>query len=413
MRPSRTNSWLCRSRALPIAARHPLLLRAVAACALPLALFACGQASDDRLPLAPNQEVSAQVTHTVPSSVDATGTLDVTDELNAFFRSVPDGSIVRFQPYATYRIEGTLLLVDRADLLFEGGGATFVANTDGSSRLPEPGLHHLWPRGRRHWMFVRGRNITVRDLTVRGANPHAGLAPEAYQSRLEAQHGFDFQGVDGVTLDNVRVTDVYGDFVYLGPDFYDFTGRWTSNVLITGSHFERNGRQGIAITGAEDVTITQNYIGHVRRAALDIEPDLASGGARRVLVRRNVFGPGLLLFLASAGGPGTVEDVTVERNRLEGRTMNITVRPPVGSRRARFRVLYNSSRSSFGSPLALMNFSRVDGVEVEGNLSLIDGGQRGVGVFATESCDVVVRHNQFPGALRHAEIVPYEGCSPP
>ena len=52
-----------------------------------------------------------------------------------------------------------------------------------------------------------------RDLTVLGSNPNAGVGENAYVRKLETQHGFRFEGVNGVELDHVQVHDVFGDFV--------------------------------------------------------------------------------------------------------------------------------------------------------------------------------------------------------
>jgi hypothetical protein len=87
-------------------------------------------------------------------------------------------------------------------LLVEGNGATLAATTRGT-------------RTRVHIGIDNSETIIVRNLTVKGANPHAGATREAYQPEFEAQHGFNLGGVRHVLLDGVQASDVYGDFVYV------------------------------------------------------------------------------------------------------------------------------------------------------------------------------------------------------
>jgi hypothetical protein len=245
-------------------------------------------------------------------------------------------------------------------------------------------------------------------MTVVGANPYAGVSDQAYNADLEAQHGFDFQGVQGVELDSVTVTDVWGDFVYVGMDVSTWT--WSKNVWIHDSHFDRNGRQGISVTGAEDVRIERNYIGNIRRSSIDLEPFDTRGGIRRLLVSNNHFGPGRLTFIASKGAAAPIDDITIEGNRVTGDKLTVTVVAPVGSRRSRFRILNNTSDMPFGSPEALMNFVRVDSIEIRGNVQPLAPLRQMTAVLAKESCGIVVKDNVFSGALKELVVEPFSNC---
>jgi hypothetical protein len=191
--------------------------------------------------------------------------------------------------------------------------------------------------------------------------------------------------------------------VYLGAE----GGTWTSNVHIHDSHFEANGRQGIAVTGGRDILIEHNYIGQVRRSSIDLEPHSENGGAETIVIRENDFGPGRLLFLASAGIGSNVGQVTIESNRLE-RAMQIVVIPPEGYRRGPFSIINNVSVVRFGAPVALMRFFRVDGLTVRGNVMALSENRNMTGVLARESCDVTVEMNQFNGAAREFEVFAFD-----
>lgn len=341
-------------------------------------------------------ELSVRQLHQIPATVDTTGTTDVTNALNAYFRSVPDSSEIHFVPFARYRVEGTLLFVNRRHLTLQGNGATVFATTSGASVVPPASLAHLWPRGRRHLLFQGGSAIVVRGLVVRGANPSAGTGNGAYVPAFEAQHGFEFAGVEGGELDGVTATDVYGDFVYLGP----YLSKPSKGIRIRNSNFSRNGRQGVALTHAEDVVFENNRMGDVRRAHFDIEPNFVADAVRRVTIRNNTFGAGRLAFLASGGAPGTVEDISIEHNVLNGKPLTVTVAAPAGSRRKRFRIVGNTSDMGHGSAMGyLMLFSGVDGLEVSGNTNPLQANRNMFGVKTISSCGVVVRNNVWQNGV--------------
>src|SRR5438067_7537181 len=91
-------------------------------------------------------------TYNVPATIDSTGTTDVTQKLVDFFASVPDGSTIAFPAGGKYRIEGTLPISNRHNLVFDGNGAEFIARTDGSGVPPWNGKTTNWPRNRVHWL---------------------------------------------------------------------------------------------------------------------------------------------------------------------------------------------------------------------------------------------------------------------
>jgi hypothetical protein len=148
-----------------------------------------------------------------------------------------------------------------------------------------------------------GRNILVRDVEVHGAHPDAGQSG-IYDSNREAQHGFDLIGVEGCTLENVTVHDVYGDCVYMSK---------IRSVVVRDSQLTRCGRQGIAVGTGEDVLIENNEIGDSRRGVIDIEPYGKGWRASNIRIIGNRLGESRLLLLPM-GGSGTVGTVFVADN---------------------------------------------------------------------------------------------------
>ena len=331
-----------------------------------------------------------------PTSIDATGATDVTEQLKSFIAGVADGSTVFFPAGARYRIDGSLIIEGRKNLTFEGNGAEFFATTEAD-------------RNRRHWWIRNSDGITIRDVVVRGANPNAGTGEAAYRSDREAQHGFEFAGVKNVIVENVTVTDVYGDFVYIGRD----KSGWSKQVTVRDSHFERNGRQGIAITAGEDIKIERNKITEVRRSTFDIEPNASDWGARRVTISDNDIGPGRLSFLAGHGAAGPVEDIMVVDNRLSGKVMNISFKAPPAQRRANFSLIRNVSNKAFGSPNAAVTIEGFDGVTIRDNVLPLDAGRNMTAVQLKSSCDVIVTGNQFTNAAREVKTDGYDCAKKP
>ena len=255
----------------------------------------------------PATEAASQAPRTtvykVPTSIadDCSGAVE--SEIMAWLDTVPDGSTVQFGAGRCYGQDGTITLTDRKGLVIDGQGSEFRALT--------PGGKH-----RANWRFVGGSDLTVRNMAVRGSNPD-GL----YDPAIEKQHGYSVEGVQGMTLSNVKARETWGDGVYLGkrrstPACGDDASS-ARNVLITGALLERNGRQGVAVVDAEWVTLQDSTVGPVAWANVDIEPDVDCQIARHITVARNSFGAngtGVINNPPVAGGNPQVGDVRVIDN---------------------------------------------------------------------------------------------------
>jgi hypothetical protein len=318
----------------------------------------------------------APVTVPLPAGIDATGVTDVSDQLNAFFAALPNQRTVVFGAGATYRIEKPVLIKDKTDLVIDGNGARTITTSRGD-------------RTRQHWRLLRGERIIIRDLTVVGANPNAGVAEGAYVLELEAQHGFNIAGTRGLELDRVTVSDVYGDFIYLGFD--STSGRWSEDIRIHHSTLTRNGRQGIAFTGSRRVRIDHNTISEVRRATFDLEPNGGATGVEKVLIEDNLIGRGRLNFI-SAVGAGPVNEITVRNNTLRGRAMNSTI--GTTTRRRAWAIVGNTTDTAFGTPTgAVIGVRRVDGLLITGNTQRVQAGRSMYLVTTSDVCGVAVTGN--------------------
>lgn len=318
-------------------------------------------------------------TFPVPAEIDPTGSTDVTAVVNAFIRSVPDGghsgsglapSVIRFKDRGRYRLDGSVVVEGRHGLAFEG-----EATLDGS-RNRNGQARHFWIR--------HSRDISVRGLTVLGANPNAGTGNAAFVQPMQWQHAFAVWGSEGILLEEVQGYDVYGDFVDVQPMRVTRVPVPCRDVTIRGCRFERNGRQGIAVGGAEHVLIERNHIGGVRHSLLDLEPQWPTLAISDIRFVENTMGDVRHLWLANGGlcNPGVSEIWITDNVAMEGASMGgLEVRAPLGcTRRGPFHIERNVLRCRQGSAAAL-KFTRAHDVHVRDN-QLTFAGDRRLRVFA-------------------------------
>jgi hypothetical protein len=113
---------------------------------------------------APPQRVTV---YKVPTKIKDDCSVAVDAKISAWLATVPDNSTVQFGPGRCYGQDGTITLNERTGLVIDGQGSEFRALTPGGSH-------------RANWRFVGGRNLTVRNLAVRGSNPQ-GLYDHAIE----------------------------------------------------------------------------------------------------------------------------------------------------------------------------------------------------------------------------------------
>ena len=362
-------------------ARRRIRFRGAAALAAVLSVSAaCSGVSNSNTsantqapPFAPRAVLVAQPIVFVPSAIDYTGKTDVTNKLQSFIDNVDNGSLVRFHKNGRYRVEGTLFVTNKTDLTFDGQNATIFATIPGTLE-------------RSQWWITGGGGIVFRNMIVHGANPHAGLADNAYDPKREKQHGFRIEGVEGIELGKVSVTDVYGDFAYVAR----FVEAPSTNVWIHDCTFARNGRQGISIIAATGVIIERNTFIDTRRGTIDLEPNGPNQTVSSVFLLNNTIGVGRLFFIASHG-KGPVNDIVVTGNHLHKHLMTIDVVPPAGERRRNWIVTNNTSDITANTrPIRWIN---TDGVLVSGNTQKVVATQPSIEL--TDVCGAKITNNSF------------------
>jgi hypothetical protein len=363
----------------------------VLAAATTAALVASGASSSGRSPW--------PIVYTVPSNIKSDCSVAVEGKIMAWLAKVPDGSTVRFGSGRCYGQDGTITLTDRNGLVIDGRGSEFRALTPGGSH-------------RSNWRFVGGRDLTVRNMAVRGSNPQG-----VYDHAVEWQHGFSIEGVQGMTLSNVQARETWGDGVDLGhgassPACGDDASS-ARNVLISGALLERIGRQGVAVVDAENVTVQDSTIGPVAWANVDIETDDDCEIARHVTVARNSFGSNGwgVIVNGGFGGDPQVGDVNVTGNVQTAPTIETGILTPDPCR-APVRMLapsglyrngYTFSGNQFLTPNNAFVFRQIRNIDVNSNSVAFTqppptGCNSRAGVRLTDSHTVAITNNAFTGA---------------
>ena len=236
--------------------------------------------------------------YTIPSSIAANCSTDVTTAINAWVASVPNGtatnpSILKFKAGACYRVAGTIGAADdtspagyqRSHLLFEGNGSTI----DGSKDVPP--MH----TNRAGVGITGGHDITVQDFTIKGDNNgkyrdstgnlydnpcniplndattacHADSTGGAgFTHDYEWQHGVGVYGGDHITFRHNNIYNVFGDGVFLGQGP---TSNVTTNTVVDGNSVSGTGRMGVGITSDDQVQVTGNTFDRISYNTVDVE----------------------------------------------------------------------------------------------------------------------------------------------
>ena len=201
---------------------------------------------------------------TVPASIDATGTTDVSAALNAWIASQPDGSSLVFPDGSRYLLGGDagLQLDGRSGLTLEGAGSTLLLRTNGVSNRSSA------------FFLQDSRHITIRGFTVDGGNEATGTtgAEAAFHEQMNGavvRAGSAFVEFHGVTWDRL-----YGFGVFVGADGGT---AWPEDISIHDSTI-RGGEMGVAVVAGRRIRIVGNTINDSVYYPVDLEPDISQPG---------------------------------------------------------------------------------------------------------------------------------------
>jgi hypothetical protein len=294
------------------------------------------------------------------------------------------------------------------DISIDGNGATFFATQESDGKVD--------PRNRSQWDFENMSNLLIEDMIIDGAHPDGGQDDSSYIPELEAQHGINIVGGERIEVRNITITDVYGDFVYIGRSASPVFGKPT-DIYVHDVHGRRTGRQGISVTHGFNVRLEHNNLADIRRATFALEPASTTGSVRNVFIRNNFAGRGRLLFVAGHGS-GDVSDIYIQNNTLHNKNMGIDFVAPNGGRRQNVVVTGNVSDFEVGNGRgAVLRFVGYDYIDVRNNVQPAQINRDMYMVGYERGCKVTVSGNDLGpyGAGQAKELEgPYDcGTTPP
>ena len=282
----------------------------------------------------------------VPTTIPADCSADVTEQLNDWMAAVPDGSLIEFGDKACYRVEGSVTLVSRNDLVLEGNGATLRATT----RVPTPETN----RGQLRLDY--GSDITVRDLSLVGVNPKA-----EFSLANQFDHNLFIRGTHGVVVTNVHGRNAYGDFIAIahGMDGTTIPG----NITISDVSADTVGRMGISCVACDGVSVENSVFNNIAYHVFDLEIEGDNWPGRNVRYTNNVVEAHGWAFF-SVGTPFQTENNDLSNVYIAG---NAVTQPGSDERTvpARGQLPGQQDRRPDGGHRGQLLGSRTDGIMVK------------------------------------------------
>lgn len=336
----------------------------------------------------------AQATvRTIGPGVDATCTTDITAALQSYVdNTVVDGDTVQLPAGACYRLDGTLNLTDRNNL-------TFVGLSTGAS-LKMVTTPPATPKVRHDMINITGGSgITFRNLTFDSTNTST-----TFDVNREWWPIFEINGTSNVLIDNVDATDVYGDYVQVGPDTRPAIDVMPNGVTVQNSTVDRVGRHAVSCGGCDNLTIDGNTFSDIAYQVFDLEVEGSAWHADNIWFTDNtITGYQHLSVVANAGIGQYVTDVTITGNNNTAATLQ-TCEPPVlvldtPPTKDRWTV----SGNSFDALGTGFKMEGVDHVTTQNNVvNLLRGGctNQTAAISTNNSTNGLTTGNDFQGADR-------------
>jgi hypothetical protein len=231
-------------------------------------------------------------------------------------------------------------------------------------------------------------------MKIVGANPYSGRVERQYNANYEVQSGLVVDGSTRVALSNSSVSKVWGDFVTVESK--------SSYVTISGNQMTTDGRQGIAVTNAQHVTIDGNTMNDMRRSVFDLEANYSTDVIDDIRIVNNTTGDSRLVWLANSGKSTHNTNTVIENNTMLGTGLAVIYsKTPDGATLRRGPWTIDNNRFKMRSTTwDAMTFIGSAGISVHDNVVRIPKGINVAMVRASRSDQLQVHHNDFTFATK-------------
>jgi Right handed beta helix region len=318
----------------------------------------------------------------VPAYIARDCSFDVSEELNTWLDSLPNSATINFPSGGCFLAENAIKIDNKESWVVNGNGASLHRT-----------IYNDTAANMRHLHLSNVSNFSVNNLTIVGQKEPSG----GYAVAVEGQHGVGIYGGQNITIDNLNISHVHGDFVYVNR----YQGTSATNVTIKNSIMTDSGRQGVAIIDGETILVQGNNITNSNRYMIDLEPGGAGqNNINNVTFDGNTFSGGGLGFLAGEGAGGGISNLVLSNNTLTG-PMTILIDPPSGFRRGPITIRGNTSSKGAARDLILLH--NIDGIVIENNQLMVKPNAQGNPVHALvhlfDTTDTRVINNTTVDAL--------------
>ena len=219
-------------------------------------------------------------TSSAPAPIPSNCSTDVSASLTAHLDSLPSGAVFSSPAGACYLVDEGLDITHPLTMI----GGTLE---DESSTTTPTGSGHFRPIIE----ILDTSNVTISDMTIEGSN-----ATGSYHPSRVGEAGIKVLSSSDVTLDNIRVTNTFGDGLELMADLGHRKATPDTGLVVNGYATTNAGRQGMTFAEVDHATLTNIHIVHPADAGFDFESDEPGLGSGNVAISNCTYDHGLNLI---------------------------------------------------------------------------------------------------------------------
>lgn len=223
-----------------------------------------------------NEKVPEPETGALLTYEQQEGVTDDTPYINKMLRDYEwiDGTagvheVTLYIPAGVYHIDAT---ADGEDLFGKYKFGGIVLTTNQKLVMSPSALLIALPNNKTNSQVI---NITGRDGVSVSGGQIIGERKEHKGKSGEWGHGIAVFGSTNVTIENVDISQCWGDGIYLG--FYDGPNTYSDTITIKNCNLHHNRRNNLSITDVSNVTVTNCKFNYANGAdpqyGIDIEPN--------------------------------------------------------------------------------------------------------------------------------------------
>jgi hypothetical protein len=232
----------------------------------------------------------------------------------ASFLTTNRGKTVCFASGATYRVDARIVLSGWSGTIL-GNGATFKRYVASTSQYS-------------HFRIVEGSNILIDGLNVVGPATLSDIQSRVFGSNdREDQHAFSIESTSNITIRNSRLTNTWGDGVYIRSRNSGGNDRPSTNVRLENLVLDVTGRNGISVISVDGLVVSNVRSSRVSLHGFDAEPNRSTDIVANVRIEnsdwrtfdagRTPSGPGWAIVLTPGYADVQVRNITIIGNTMD------------------------------------------------------------------------------------------------